>query len=359
MTSKAVICYLADARSEHTRRWALAFASRDYGVVILSFRDALIDGAQVVNLRSSTRLGTVGYLATLPRIFSALNEIRPAIIHAHYASSYGLLASLAHRHPLVVSCWGSDIFEFPHRSALHHATLSWTLSGADTILATGQALAAETNKYTNKKVTITPFGVDTEIFKPSIERGPRSPTIGIIKPLIDRYYGFTTLVDAFRLIVSRRPDARLVIVGDGPDRSIIESRIAQLNLSESVEILPQVPHRDVPNIMSGFDVMVLPSNAESFGVVALEAAACEVPVVASNVGGLPEVVIEGRTGYLVPPRDPVELAERVIRLVESSDLRRTFGRQGRIMVLERYAWPTCVDRMESVYRDLLWRQRLM
>ena len=351
MSSNPIICYLADSGSHHTQRWAQAFARRNYTVVILSLRDIPVEGVQVVALRPPPPLRKVGYLTTLLRIRKALNQLRPAIIHAHYASSYGLLAAIADRHPLIISCWGTDIFEFPRRSILHRAILKRTLSRADVILATGEALAAEAGKYTEKKITITPFGVDIEMFKPSVVRAPRPPTVGIVKPLRDRYYGFTN-TEAFHLVVSRQPDARLVIVGDGPDRSMIESRISQLGLNRSITILPEVPHVDIPAIVRGFDVMVLPSNAESFGVVALEAASCEVPVVASNIGGLPEVVSDGKTGFLVAPGNVPQLADRLLQLLTTPELRQEFGRQGRALVREKYDWQKCVDRVEDVYMDL-------
>lgn len=353
MISKPVICYLADSGSHHTKRWAQAIAGRNYDVVIISLRDAPVDGVKVVVLRPPPLLGKMGYLTTVPEIRRALNRLRPALVHAHYASSYGFLASIAGRHPLIVSCWGTDIFEFPRRSILHKAIVRSALQRADRVLATGKALAAETGKYTDKEVMVTPFGVDTKTFEPSCEQRPHAPTIGIVKPLNDRYYGFSTLIESFRLVVAKCPDACLAIVGDGPDRPMIESRIAELGLTQAVTIRAEVPHAEVPDVIRGFDVMALPSNAESFGVVALEAASCGVPVVASNVGGLSEVVHDGKTGYLVPPGNAQRLANRLLELLTTPDLRRTLGRQGRALVLEKYQWHDCVDRVDAIYRGLL------
>jgi starch synthase len=117
-----------------------------------------------------------------------------------------------------------------------------------------------------------------------------------------------------------------------------------------------VPHERMPAFMWGLDVFVNPSRAESFGVAALEAAASGVPVVASHVGGLPEVVADGETGLLVPPEDPAALAAALAGLIRDPSRRRALGRSARERAVALYDWQACARRMEQLYEETLGRE---
>jgi glycosyltransferase involved in cell wall biosynthesis len=123
----------------------------------------------------------------------------------------------------------------------------------------------------------------------------------------------------------------------------------------NVEFAGEVPHERVPDILARLDVFVMPSTYEGFGVAALEAQATEVPVVASGVYGIPDVVEDGVTGILVPPRDVHAIAGALISLVRDEERRRSMGRAGRRFVAERYSWEENAAQMETLYRDVLTR----
>jgi glycosyltransferase involved in cell wall biosynthesis len=114
----------------------------------------------------------------------------------------------------------------------------------------------------------------------------------------------------------------------------------------------------MPAFMWALDLFVNPSRAESFGVAALEAAASGLPVVASRVGGLPEIVAEGETGLLVPPEDPAALAEALSGLIRSPERRRELGQAARARAVERYDWQRCARAMERLYEATVRREAL-
>ena len=130
----------------------------------------------------------------------------------------------------------------------------------------------------------------------------------------------------------------------------------ELGVAGRLSFLNAVPHSDLPLYYNAADVCVVPSYYESFGLVALEAMACGVPVVASRVGGLKETVQDGRTGYLVPWRCPERFAERLDLLLRNEQLRRSLGREGRAAA-GRFRWPEVATRVEDVYHELVsqWR----
>jgi glycosyltransferase involved in cell wall biosynthesis len=154
-------------------------------------------------------------------------------------------------------------------------------------------------------------------------------------------------LEAAAWIRRKVPQARFLVVGDGAQRGRLEGLAAELSLSESVRFLGT--RNDVPAVLSLLDVLVLSSHMEANPVSILEAMACERPVVATAVGSVPESVIDGRTGYLVPPGDAGRIAERVIELFQDPARRAAFGRAGR----EHVAAHGSSQRMVEGYQDLI------
>jgi glycosyltransferase involved in cell wall biosynthesis len=215
-------------------------------------------------------------------------------------------------------------------------------------------MAARVREYTTKDVIWTPFGVDCAQFNgdgPNAARADIPLTIGTVRPL-EQGYGIEHLIQAFAVLRSRplASGLRLLIVGDGAERRPLERLASTLGVGAVTEFVGAVPHDRIPDYLRRFSVYVAPSvHEESFGVAVLEASACGVPVIASKVGGLPEVVQDGMTGVLVPPADHVALADAIEGLLTNGTLRRQMGEQGRRFVHDSYAWDTTALTMEALY----------
>jgi len=153
-------------------------------------------------------------------------------------------------------------------------------------------------------------------------------------------------------VAPHEPRARLLLAGDGPDRRSLERLATRLGLVDRVEFTGELPHDQVPQALARMDVFAMPSTWEGFGVAALEAAAMELPVVASNVHGIPDVVENGLTGILIPPKDVRALSRALLRLLRDPDERRRMGRAGRDMVAARYDWSANARQMQALYSDL-------
>jgi N-acetyl-alpha-D-glucosaminyl L-malate synthase BshA len=151
--------------------------------------------------------------------------------------------------------------------------------------------------------------------------------------------------------VRRQTPARLVLIGDGPDRQPLERRIAASDLARDVAFVGE--RNDLVPYLSSADVFLLPSIEESFGLAALEAMACEVPAVVSRVGGLPEVIADGETGFLCAPDDVGGMVERVASLLRDGALRQRIGRAAAAHVRARYCVDAVVPQYEAVYESVL------
>jgi N-acetyl-alpha-D-glucosaminyl L-malate synthase BshA len=160
-------------------------------------------------------------------------------------------------------------------------------------------------------------------------------------------------LEVFRRI-RRRVRARFVLIGDGPVRADIERLVAEHGLAGDVSFVGE--QQDLVTWLSAADLFLLPSAQESFGLAALEAMACEVPVVASSVGGLPEIIENGVTGFLCPPGAVDEMADRGIALLTDSALRSSIGRAAAQMVRSRYCTELIVPQYEAAYLDVLRRR---
>jgi glycosyltransferase involved in cell wall biosynthesis len=358
----AKLCLLANAASTHTEKWAMALSARGWEVEILSFLPAELPKVKV-HVIPRLAGDKVDVILRQAWVREKAAEIKPDLIHAHYATSFGLLGALTRRHPLVISAWGSDVFSFPRTSFLHRSLLKWILSHADVLCSSSKIMAQEMHRYIGPEqaVEIIPFGVDTTRFSPPQEEHGPNPKSGVtdapvvfgVAKGLHPVYGLDLLIEAFAKVHCHFPQTLLRIAGDGPERNPLEDLAEKLGVTECIEWLGRLPNAYVADFYQSVDIVVIPSRQESFGVTAVEGSACARPVIASRVGGLTEVIVEGETGLLVPPESISELGKAMERLIKDPTLRDTMGRQGRANVLRHYDWQKNVTQMELVYERVL------
>jgi glycosyltransferase involved in cell wall biosynthesis len=350
------LVYLADAPYVHTRRWVEHFARAGWETHVVSFRPAELDGARVHYVGGLERLGKLRYLAHARRVRRLVRELRPDLLHALHLTSYGFLAGLCDIRPTVVSVWGTDILEAPGWSPVHYLVTRYALARADHVTATGLRLANATLRYTPraKPVTVVPYGVDLARFQPFARNGAHASdvVVGAVARLSPEK-GLDDLLRAVAQLVGQGIPLCVVLAGDGPWRARLARLAEQLGLAERVDFRGEIAHERVPAVLGEFDIFAMPSRAEGFGVAALEAQAMELPVVATRVHGIPDVVRDGVTGVLVPARDVDALAEAIARLAADAELRAAMGRAGRVFVEARYRWEENTAQMERLYRSLL------
>lgn len=185
--------------------------------------------------------------------------------------------------------------------------------------------------------------VDTTQFAPATRENDHARCVAVGRFVPQK--GFDTLLRAWRRVLDAAPyGSELVMIGDGPQRRRLDALITELGLSRSVRMAGALPRSEVIPVLQQADVFALPVrtrlaglNPEGLGLAALEAAACGLPVIIGASGGAPETVRNGRTGFVVDPRDPVELADRIRTLLVDRELGRTMGAAGRTMVGEQFS----------------------
>jgi glycosyltransferase involved in cell wall biosynthesis len=356
------VAYLADAPYVHTQKWVRHFAGLGWDAHVISFRAADIPGVTVHHVDGLETIGKARYVVHARRVRSLVQELEPDLLHALHLTSYGFLAGLSGFQPSIASVWGTDILEAPHLTPLHRWITKHALAHAGAVTATGLRLAEATLPFmpVGKGVSVIPYGVDVEDF----HRGPDANgtdvaggtlTLGAVARLSPEK-GLDVLLRAAARLREQAVDLHVLLVGDGPARNDLVRLAAELKLDDRVEFTGEVAHDEVPAMLQRMDIFAIPSTWEGFGVAALEASAMELPVVGSRIHGLPDVVIEGETGLLVPPADPVSLADAIARLALDPQLRQRMGQAGRAFVQKEYRWQDNARLMEALYDQMLARR---
>ena len=363
------VLIVSDARSTHTRRWVKSL--RDSGVDVALFSPNPVSdnffGTERIRLYcydlfSYKRKGKHSPLMKFFRHIGAVRALKrvikieqPELLHAHYLTSYALIASLAGFHPLVISVWGSDIYEFPHLSLFNRMAVKYSLRHAERVCSTSHIMARECAKYYSGEITVIPFGVETSLFRKMEEYAPQKGTfvVGTVKTMAPKY-GIDTLIKAFSTVSKKHGVAalKLVIVGDGPNLGEYRQLAASLAL-ENVEFRGRVENSLLPQIYNSFSVAASLSNSESFGVVAVEAMACQCPVITSDADGFTEVVEDGVTGIIVPKGDVQAAAMAIEYFMENPGIGERMGAAGRERVLRLYKWKDNVVSMVETYRNCI------
>ena len=284
------------------------------------------------------------------------------IVHAHYAVPHAAAAYLARQimtaHPtdrvptIVTTLHGTDI-TLVGSDPSYTETVAFCIDQSDAVTAVSESLRADTCRMLGitRDIAVIPNFLDGDRFArrpmpPRADSRPRIAHISNFRPVKRA----EAVVDVFARVRAAGP-ATLVLVGDGPDLPLAQQRLRALGLDGDVEYAGE--RLDIVDVLSQTDVFLLPSATESFGLAALEAMACDVPVVASKVGGLPEVIDDGVSGFLHPPDDLDGMADSILRLLADRALHARITAAGRRVAREKFSAERVVPMYEAAYEAIL------
>jgi glycosyltransferase involved in cell wall biosynthesis len=321
--------------------------------------------------------GRLGRLVVMARYLEAqrraiLAQARATgadVIHAHWAIPTGPAAVVAARQlgiPSIITMHGGDVYvnreqgyDFPTRRYVK-PVLRWTLQNAGALTAITDdcrqhALRAGAPP---ERIRLVFNGTDLRRFSPSEDGGDPRPygrhMIFACRQLFPRK-GIRFLLEAAAQLKPQFPDLHVVLAGDGFERPALVQLAEELGITANVTFLGWVANSDLPPYYRAAAVSVLPSLEEGFGIPAAEAMGCEVPVVATDAGGLPEVVEDGVTGLVVPRGDSAALAGAIGSLLADPERSRRMGQAGRERALRLFDWDRSAEQFEQLYREVAVR----
>jgi L-malate glycosyltransferase len=285
------------------------------------------------------------------------------LLHVHYAIPHSVSALLARmmaaprKLPFITTLHGTDITLVGNDRSYLPIT-RFSIEQSDGVTAISHYLRDRTVKEFEIKraIEVIPNFVNCDLYKRSEDRSYRAKWAPNGEPVLMHLSNFrpvkriTDAIEIFARVREKMP-AKLVMMGDGPDRGAAEYMVRRRRLQRDVFFVGKQDR--VQEKLGQADLFLLPSDLESFGLAALEAMACELPVIATNVGGLPEVVTNGVDGYLVAPREVESAATRAIEILSRPDRGRGMGQQARINARRRYCSNDVIPQYEAYYEKVL------
>ncbi|HFC9440969.1 TPA: glycosyltransferase family 4 protein [Vibrio cholerae] len=339
----------------HTLKWCNGLSEVGIDVTLITQQKPLpgfLTDVKIIELPFS---GAKGYFLNVFFLSKYLKEHKFDAINVHYVSGYGTLARLSGIKNHIASVWGADVYDFPKKSWFHHWLVEKNLNSASVICSTSEVMGKHVQDTFQLKggleVEITPFGINCEVFKKmQREKQCKNLRIGTVKTLRPKY-GIDLLIKSFSILTKQYDNITLDIAGIGYQLDELKKLTRELGIEDKVNFLGWVPNEEVPSILNSFDIYVAPStlDSESFGVAIIEASSCEIPVVVSDVGGLPEVVINKRTGLVVERNNIESITNAIQFLLDNPEERQKMGKNGRQNVLDKYQWNKCVEKMINIY----------
>jgi len=296
------------------------------------------------------------------RMMKALKKIGPDLVHLHvqhYLSPAIVLSGL----PYVLTSWGVEVMKLPETDLLQRTSARFTAAKALRITVDAKCLKDIWIRVgiPEDKIEIIPFGVDTRIFNPSVEGrllrkklqiGEADIVIISTRPFYNDHYNLECLIRAIPLILKKCNHLKVIVKGAGPLEAYLRSLVSKLNIREHVRFAGVVPYHEVPRYLCAADIYVSTCFVDSTSVSLLEAMACGLAPLVTDIPGNREWIEDGVNGFLFPPRSSTILAEKAIQLIQNPQLRGRFGERCIQKIEERAAWEKCVSKMEAIYRSL-------
>jgi N-acetyl-alpha-D-glucosaminyl L-malate synthase BshA len=302
-------------------------------------------------------------LALATKMTEVADEAALDLLHVHYAIPHSVSALLARmmaaprKLPFITTLHGTDITLVGNDRSYLPIT-RFSIEQSDGVTAISNYLRDRTVREFEIKrpIEVIPNFVNCDLYKRSNDEAMREQWAPNGEPILMHLSNFrpvkriTDVIEIFALVRENTP-AKLVMMGDGPDRGAAEYTVRKKCLSKDVFFLGKQDR--VQEKLGLADVFLLPSDEESFGLAALEAMACEVPVIATKVGGLPEVVTNGVDGYLISPRDIAAGAKYTLEILTLPDRGRQMGQRARVNAKAKYCSNDVIPQYEAYYQKVL------
>jgi N-acetyl-alpha-D-glucosaminyl L-malate synthase BshA len=308
--------------------------------------------------------------ALASKLYEVAIEHSLDLVHMHYAIPHAVSAYLAREMlrrerylPVVTTLHGTDI-TLVGRDPSFLPITRFGIEQSDAVTVISRYLREATHETfcTGCSIEVIYNFIDANYYRrlpgPELRRSlaPDGEKVLLHISTFRPVKRITDCIEVLARIYERNPfPVKLVMCGDGPERADAETLAERLGVSGRVEFVGKQPQPRILEYLSIADLLLLPSQTESFGLVALEAMACEVPVVATRVGGLPEVVEEGETGFLLEVGDTAAMAEAAIKILSDPEEHGRMGRRGRRSAIERFSTEKIIPQYEELYREVISR----
>ena len=356
------ICYVSKGINIHDQKFLRHLGSRsEYDVHLLSFYGGTlpkIEGVKVHRISLPRPKISFSIASVITRIL--IKKIKPDIVHGNYLLTYGFYSAFANYHPLLQMAWGSDVLKAPKNRVFRYI-IKYSLKRADFVTVDCEfgKNAIINLGYPEDKIAVFPWGVDLNKFNYIIngenirkELGWENNSIIVCTRKHEPVYGMEYLIRAIPEVIKKEDNARFIVIGSGSLTNKLKQMVKNLNIEGYVKFTGNVPNDILGKYLAASDIYVSSSLSDGTSVSLLEAMACGLPVVVTDVDAILEWVKDGENGFVVPKRNSLALAEKICELLEDGNLRKTFGKKNYRIAKERASWDDNVKVLEDIYQML-------
>jgi len=302
--------------------------------------------------------GKLAYPFALPKVKKLIQSIKPHILHAHHVTSYGLLAAVSGFQPLFVTCHGSDVLVSPKRSRLLKEVVKYVLFKAVRITSVAQHMSQELIKLGIEQAKILTFqyGIDLSKFYKRESVLESDVPIVLSTRQLKPIYNYELLLESVSYVLDEIPETRFIIVGNGPEASKLQQLSKNLGITQSVEFVGSIPHEKITDYLNAATVFVSTSLSDGTSLCLLEAMACELFPVVTDIPANREWIEEGKNGFLTPVDNPRILAQRLVEAIRNDEFRKQSGKYNSLLVAKKADFQQNMQLMEKEYLSYLYKE---
>ena len=313
-----------------------------------------IDGFNIYRVpRSQVRF--LGFLLYWFKMFLIIKKLKPDIIHVQgfYMTIPAVLAKKLLNIPYVIYGRGSDVYtSWPYKRIISRLGVNNT----EILIALTESMKKEMQKSYNKQIEVIPNGIDTEKF--DLDKYESREKLGLdheqkIILFIGRLEyvkGLKYLINAMNILKNNKKNLKLIVIGDGSESDNLKSQVKKLKLEDIITFKGKLPNENIPIYLASSNLFILPSLSEGFPNVLLETMATGLPIITTKIGGLPEIVENTINGFLVAPRSPEELVDKIDLILNNENLAKKISVANKEKS-KSYNWNNIVELLEKIYNS--------
>ena len=292
-----------------------------------------------------------------------LRGYHPDILHATFIQTAGLISAATGFHPLLLSPWGSDVLRYPRDSVVMRVLTMYAVSMSDAVFCDSEAVRGTLGRLTGNRidnVPVIPWGVSLDLFRQDHqarlatrrELGWEDCRVIIMTRSFYSIYGVAYFLESLPAVFETEPAARALLIGKGPLEHDLHQLVQKLGIRDKVRFLGEIPNAEMPRYLNSADIYVSSSLSDSTSVSLLEALACGLPVVVTDVAANLEWIKDGVNGLVVPQQDTRRLGEAILSLMRDERGRREMSLRNIAKAGERANWDRNFSEVEELYRKL-------
>lgn len=370
------ICYVSSNLTIHDYRFLSALMERKYDVYLISYAAKKrypeiptiikdVKGLKIIHRKFEL---TTGYGLFSPFVVldfrNLIKRIKPDILHTGWVTRDGFLGALSAFHPVLLMPYGSDILIEPGKSLLRKTIIKYAIKKAHMITCDCETVKnkiIEMTGFEENKIVTFPWGIELDKFYPDPRKSVRvreklgwgDNKILVMNRSFESVYGIQYFVEALPEILNGEPSTRVILIGSGTLEKLMWSLITEMKLDKFVKFIGQIPIGEMPDYLNAADVYVSTSLSDGTSLSLIEAMACGLPVVVTEIPANKEWVVDGYNGFLVPPKSPSEVSKRVLTLLRNSNLSEEMGQKNVSIAKNKADWKKNVDKLEGIYKSLV------